>query len=79
MIFPERVLGKSPMMKIFLGAANGPMTLRTWRTSSLIRADSLLGSYLNSLEIPISPASPLDGGKKKKNAHGLRVTNAKTA
>jgi len=46
---PERVLGRSETMYTFFGAANGPMTLRTWRTSSFVRALSLPVSYLNSL------------------------------
>src|SRR5882762_2845779 len=47
--FPDLVLGKSLTMMIFLGAAKGPITLRTWRISSLVRPASLLGSYVNSL------------------------------
>jgi hypothetical protein len=47
--FPDLVLGKSLTMMIFLGAAKGPITLRTWRISSLVRPASLLESYVNSL------------------------------
>lgn len=47
--FPERVLGRSLTMKIFLGAAKGPITFLTWSTSSLAREASSLWSYVNSL------------------------------
>src|SRR6266852_2634175 len=49
-ILPERVLGRSGTMYTFLGAAKGPITLRTWSTSSLLRPSSLSRSYLNSLQ-----------------------------
>jgi len=44
MILPDRVLGRSGTMKIFFGAANGPMTFLTWRMSSFVREPTSLGS-----------------------------------
>ena len=35
-ILPDRVLGKSSTMMMFLGAAKGPIALRTWRINSLV-------------------------------------------
>lgn len=46
---PDRVFGRSLTMKIFFGAANGPMTFLTWSVSSFARAVSS-SSYVNSLE-----------------------------
>ena len=71
---PERVLGRSLTMKIFFGAAKGPMTFLTWSTSSFDREASSFGSYANSLIQPVS----LDG-MEGYGTYGLSVTKAKTA
>ena len=68
MILPDRVLGKSSTMKTALGAANGPMDLRTWvmrsfRTWSLdslpsLRATNALTAWpVSSSLVPTTAAS----------------------
>jgi hypothetical protein len=72
--FPERVLGRSLTMKIFLGAAKGPITFLTWSTSSLAREASSVGSYANSLIRSVGASS-----MKGRKTYGFSVTKAYTA
>ena len=60
-------------MKTFLGAANGPMTLRTWSVSSFVSPASSFGSYVNSLGVA---ARQSHAGLFCGRTHGLRVTKA---
>lgn len=61
----------------FLGAAKGPMTLRTWRTSSFVSEVSSFSSYANSL-LQQQWLCNVHLDRKTPTTHGLRVTKAKT-